>query len=261
MQRAVSSILEKTTYLNYELIIIDHRSDEADSLAYFNQISTIENIRVIRVDEPFNFSKFNNQAVNVSNGSIVGLLNNDIEVISPDWLNEMVGLAIQDSVGAVGARLWYPDDTLQHGGVILGYGPSRIAGHIHGMSRENQGYFGRAELIQNFSAVTAACLLVKKSVYLEVNGLDENLPVDYNDVDFCFKLRSQGLRSVVTPEARLWHDESSTRTPGEVSDQEQELLRSRWGKNLQNDPYYSNLFWPSAEYLTLIGGGEFDPRS
>ena len=104
-------------------------------------------------------------------------------------------------------------------------------------------------------------MLVNRSNFNIVGGFSEEFPINYNDVDFCFKLRSQGLRSVVTPEARLWHDESSTRTPGEVSDQEQELLRSRWGKNLQNDPYYSNLFWPSAEYLTLIGGGEFDPRS
>ena len=245
LQRAVNSILEKTTYLNYELIIIDHRSDEADSLAYFNEISSIENIRVMRVDEPFNFSKFNNQAVNVSNGSIVGLLNNDIEVISPDWLNEMVGLAIQDSVGAVGARLWYPDDTLQHGGVILGYGPSRIAGHIHGMSRENQGYFGRAELIQNFSAVTAACLLVKKSVYLEVNGLDENLPVDYNDVDFCLRLMKLGYRNIWTPYAELYHYEHGTRGKPLNSQRSSQLIldmnymQHRWGDYLTQDPFYS----------------------
>jgi GT2 family glycosyltransferase len=245
LQRAVSSILEKTTYLNYELIIIDHRSDEADSLAYFNQISSIENIRVMRVDESFNFSKFNNQAVNVSNGSIVGLLNNDIEIISPDWLNEMVSLAIQDGVGAVGARLWYPDDTLQHGGVILGYGPSRIAGHIHGMSRENQGYFGRAELIQNFSAVTAACLLVKKSVYSEVNGLDENLPVDYNDVDFCLRLIKLGYRNIWTPYAELYHYEHGTRGKPLNSQKSSQLIlemnymRHRWGDYLIRDPLYS----------------------
>ena len=245
LQRAVSSILEKTTYLNYELIIIDHRSDEAESLAYFNEISSIENIRVMRVDDDFNFSKFNNQAVNASNGSIVGLLNNDIEVISPDWLNEMVGLAIQDGAGAVGTRLWYPDDTLQHGGVILGYGPSQIAGHIHGMSRENQGYFGRAELIQNFSAVTAACLLVKKSVYLEVGGLDENLPVDYNDVDFCLRLIKLGYRNIWTPYAELYHYEHGTRGKPLSSQRSSQLnlhmnyMQHRWGEDLTQDPFYS----------------------
>ncbi|WP_158526011.1 glycosyltransferase [Polynucleobacter paneuropaeus] len=246
LRRAVSSILEKTTYSNYELIIIDHRSDEAETLLYLDEISSIDNVRVMHVEGGFNFSAFNNQAVNVANGSIVGLLNNDIEVISPDWLDEMVGLTIQDGAGAVGARLWYPNDTLQHGGVILGYGPSRIAGHIHGMRRDNQGYFGRAELIQNFSAVTAACLLVKKSVYLEANGLDENLPVDYNDVDFCLRLIKLGYRNIWTPYAELYHYEHGTTGRGALSAQrhsqlskDMSYMRNRWGDYLIQDPLYS----------------------
>jgi GT2 family glycosyltransferase len=246
LRRAVDSILEKTRYSNYELIIIDHRSDEAESLAYLNEISCIDNVRVMRVEGGFNFSAFNNQAVNVANGSILGLLNNDVEVISPDWLDEMVGLTIQDGVGAVGAKLWYPNNTLQHGGVILGYGPSRIAGHIHGMRRENQGYFGRAELIQNFSAVTAACLLVKKSVYLEVGGLDENLPVDYNDVDFCLRLIKLGYRNIWTPYAELYHYGHGTRGRKALSAQrdsqlskDMSYMRNRWGDYLIQDPLYS----------------------
>jgi len=246
LRRAVSSILEKTTYSNYEIIIIDHRSDEAETLSYLDEIFSINNVRVMRVEGEFNFSAFNNQAVNVANGSIVGLLNNDVEVISPDWLDEMVVLTIQDGAGAVGAKLWYPNDTLQHGGVILGYGPSRIAGHIHGMRRDNQGYFGRAELIQNFSAVTAACLLVKKSVYLEANGLDENLPVDYNDVDFCLRLIKLGYRNIWTPYAELYHHEHGTRGSKALSAQRDSQLtkdiaymRNRWGDYLIQDPIYS----------------------
>ena len=245
LKRAVSSILEKTTYSNYELLIIDHQSDEDESINYLSEISSIENIRVIRVVGSFNFSKFNNQAVSAANGSIVGLLNNDVEVITPNWLDEMVSLVIQEGAGAVGARLWYPDDTLQHGGVILGYGPSRIAGHIHAMSRDDKGYFGRAELIQNFSAVTAACLLVKKSVYLEADGLDENLPVDYNDVDFCLRLIRLGYRNIWTPYAELYHHEHGTR--GKVQNpqrdaqlmQDMAYMRNRWGDYLTQDPTYS----------------------
>lgn len=245
LRRAVSSILDKTEYQNYELIIIDHRSDEIETLTYLNEISMTKNVRVIRMDGDFNFSKFNNRAVNEANGSVVGLLNNDIEVISPDWLEEMLSLSLQLGVGAVGARLWYPDGTLQHGGVLLGYGPSRIAGHVHGTTREDMGYFGRAELIQNFSAVTAACLIVKKSVYLEVDGLDENLPVDYNDVDFCLRLTKLGYRNIWTPYAELYHYEHGTRGkvlhPQKTNQLKKDMkyMQQRWGNYLVQDPAYS----------------------
>ena len=245
LRRAVSSILYKTEYQNYELIIIDHQSDEIETLTYLNEISMAKNIRVIRVEGDFNFSKFNNRAVNEANGSVVGLINNDIEVISSDWLTKMLSLSLQSGVGAVGARLWYPDGSLQHGGVLLGYGPSRIAGHIHGMRREDKGYFGQAELIQNFSAVTAACLLVKKSVYLEAGGLDENLPVDYNDVDFCLRLVKLGYRNIWTPYAELYHYEHGTRgkvlNPQKTSQIKKDMayMQLRWGDYLVKDPKYS----------------------
>jgi GT2 family glycosyltransferase len=259
LKRAVDSILEKTTYTNYELIIIDHQSDEDLSIQYLTDISTIENVRVIRVEGSFNFSKFNNQAITSAKGSIVGLLNNDIEVITTNWLDEMVSLVIQDGVGAVGARLWYPNDTLQHGGVILGYGPSRIAGHIHGTSRDDKGYFGRAELIQNFSAVTAACLLVKKLVYLEADGLDENLPVDYNDVDFCLRLIQLGYRNIWTPYAELYHHEHGTRGKAQDPERHAQLIqdmaymRNRWGEYLTQDPLYTpNLDLDVAYSLSFV---------
>lgn len=245
LKRAVSSILEKTEYQNYELIIIDHQSDELGTLQYLSEAAFIKNIRVIRMEGIFNFSKFNNDAVNLAGGSIVGLLNNDVEVISSNWLDEMVSLALQEGIGAVGARLWYPNATLQHGGVILGYGPSRIAGHIHGIRRDNKGYFGCAELIQNFSAVTAACLLIKKSVYLEVGGLDESLPVDYNDVDFCLRLIKLGYRNIWTPYAELYHHEHGTRGKVLSPKKSEQLLRdtvymrNRWGDRLVQDPKYS----------------------
>jgi len=245
LRRAVSSILEKTEYQNYELIIVDHHSDQIETLDYFSKISLIKNVRIIRVEGDFNFSKFNNLAVKEARGSIVGLLNNDIEVISPGWLEEMVSLTLQSGVGAVGARLWYPNNNLQHGGVLLGYGPSRIAGHIHGTLRDDKGYFGRAELIQNFSAVTAACLLVKKLVYLEAGGLDENLPVDYNDVDFCLRLIQLGYRNIWTPYAELYHHEHGTRgkvfDPPKTSQLKKDMayMQQRWGDHLLNDPKYS----------------------
>jgi O-antigen biosynthesis protein len=245
LEHCVSSILDRTTYRNYDILIVDNGSDEPGILDYFKELRRLENVQVIRHVRPFNYSALNNTAVASASGSIVGLVNNDIEVISPDWLTEMVSLAAQPGVGAVGARLWYPNDTLQHAGVVIGMG--RVADHAHRMlNRGNGGYFGRAALIQSFSAVSAACLVVRKDRYLEAGGLNErDLAVAFNDVDFCLKLRNMGYRNLWTPYAELYHHESASRgredTPQKRTRFEAEVryMESRWGELFNSDPAYN----------------------
>ena len=245
-RQCVESILSKTTYSNYEIIIVDNGSDDPATLAWFKQIAAEKpNVRVLRDDRDFNYSALNNGAVPSANGELLALVNNDIEVITPDWLSEMVSLAVQPGVGAVGARLWYPNRTLQHAGVILGIGG--IAAHAHrGMPVGREGYAGRAALIQSFSAVTAACLVIQKQHYLAVGGLDEvNLKESFNDIDFCLRLREAGLRNVWTPYAELFHYESATRSKNMSPkrqaqfQEESAYMHKRWGALIQNDPAYS----------------------
>ena len=245
IKQCIDSIFSKTTYKNYEILIVDNNSDDPDTLDYFASISEDNRIRILRDERPFNYSALNNAAVQQARGEYIGLINNDIEVISPEWLEEMMSLAIQPGVGAVGARLWYSNDTLQHGGVITGIGG--VAGHSHKhLPRGSFGYFARAQLIQTMSVVTAACLLVKKSIYQEISGLDEdNLSVAFNDVDFCLRVREAGYRNVWTPYAELYHYESATRghdnTPEKQKRFQGEVLymQKRWGDELMNDPAYN----------------------
>ncbi|WP_244917666.1 glycosyltransferase family 2 protein [Pseudacidovorax intermedius] len=245
VRQCIESIQKRTEYPNWEIILVDNGSDDPAALAYFERLAQQPNIRVLRDDRPFNYSALNNQAVALARGELVALVNNDIEVMSPGWLSEMVSLAMQPGVGAVGARLWYPDMTLQHGGVILG--PGGCAVHAHkALPRGLNGYAGRAALVQSFSAVTAACLVVRKSLYEQVGGLDEvNLTVAFNDVDFCLRLREAGYRNVWTPYAELLHHESATRgedvAPEKRERFERELafMQQRWGALIDHDPAYS----------------------
>jgi len=245
LRQCIRSIYSKTKYSNYEILVLDNGSDDPETLAYLDTIGKNSYIIVMRDDSPFNYSILNNRAVKAARGKLVGLINDDIEVISSEWLTEMVSIAIQPGVGAVGARLWYPDNTLQHGGVILGMGG--IAGHSHKhLPKGNHGYFGRAILQQSFSAVTAACLVVRRSVYLEVGGFEEeNLKVAFGDVDFCLRLHEAGYRNVWTPYAEAYHHESATRgyedTPEKQARFEVEIqyMQERWGSLLLNDPAYS----------------------
>jgi glycosyltransferase involved in cell wall biosynthesis len=245
LQCCVKSILKKTTYPNYEILIIDNGSDDTATLQYFKQLQTDPQIRVVRDNRPFNYSALNNAAVKLTRGEIVALLNNDLEIISAEWLSEMVSHALRPGVGAVGARLWYPDDTLQHGGIVLGLGG--VAGHAHDkMPRHHYGYFGRAALISSFSAVSAACLVIRKTVYDEVGGLNENdLQVAYNDVDFCLRVCKAGYRNIWTPYAELYHHESATRGRDYSAAKmmryvrEIQYMKQRWGDTLLNDPAYS----------------------
>jgi glycosyltransferase involved in cell wall biosynthesis len=263
IRQCVESIIEKTTYPNYEILIVDNGSDDKNTLTYFESLKAISTIRIMRDDREFNYSALNNAAVKFSSGELVALINNDIEVITPAWLDEMVGLAMQPHVGAVGAHLFYPDDTVQHAGVITGIGG--IACHPHkNLKRYLPGYNYRVQAIQALSAVTGACLLVRKSTYLEVGGLNEDeLKIAYNDVDFCLKVREAGYRNVWTPYAELYHHESATRgyedTPEKMArfTRESNYMINRWGESLLWDPYYNqnlslthndfSLGWPPRE--------------
>jgi len=243
-QECITSILRKTTYDNYEILVVDNGSDDKRVLNYLQSLKGDPRIRIIRDDRPFNFPALNNAAVKEARGEVLALVNNDIEVISADWLSEMVSHAVRTEIGAVGARLLYPDGTLQHGGVILGIGG--VAGHAHkGLLRYKNGYFCRAVIIQSVSAVTAACLVIRKELYEKVGGFNEDLSVAFNDIDFCLKIREAGYRNLYTPYAELYHHESATRgyenTPEKQLrfEAEARYMKQRWGKLLLNDPAYS----------------------
>lgn len=249
LRQCVESILYRTAYPNYEILIVDNGSDDHTTLQYLQNLQTTEDkVTIIRDDRPFNYSALNNTAAKAAKGDLLGLINNDIEVISPDWLSEMVSQAVRPGVGAVGARLWYPNDTLQHGGVILGLGGRRLAAHSHRlMPRGRSGYFGRADLVQEYSAVTAACLVIKKATFEEVQGLNEvELQVAYNDVDFCLRLKENGYRNIWTPYADLYHHESASRG-GDDSDEKKlrynkeiAYFSNKWRDKLLIDPSYNS---------------------
>jgi O-antigen biosynthesis protein len=255
LKQCVESVIAKTRYPNYEIVIIDNGSVKPETLAWFKSIEQEHaNVRVTRDDSPFNFSALNNRAAHIAKGEYLCLLNNDIEVISRDWLDEMVGIACQPRNGAVGASLWYPNDTLQHGGVLIGLGG--VAGHMHRlMQRGHAGYFGRGAATQNLSAVTAACLVVRKSIYMEVGGLEEELEVAFNDIDFCLKVREAGYRNVWTAHAELYHHESATRGSDMDPDKydrfvgEVRWMERRWGAMFDNDPAYNRNLTLDAQVL------------
>ena len=262
VRQCVGSIVERTTYGHYEIILVDNGSDDPEALEYFAAMQAAGVLRVIRDDGEFNYSALNNRAVAAARGEVVGLINNDIEVIAPDWLSDMVSIALQPGVGAVGARLWYPNRTLQHGGVVLGVGG--VANHAHkGVPQGRHGYFGRAALIQSFSAVTAACLVVRKDRYEAVRGLNEtDLKVAFNDVDFCLRLREAGFRNVWTPYAELVHHESATRGSDMAPEKRQrfvsevDYMMQRWGELLRFDPAYN----PNLTLLSEDFGYAWPPR-
>lgn len=244
LARAVDSILEKTEYPDYEIVIVDNRSEQDETRAYLASLAGRGLARVLPYDHPFNYSAINNFAVAQCTAPIVALLNNDVEVINSDWLTELVSHAARSDVGCVGAMLYYPDDRIQHAGVVTGV--HGIAGHIYRMmQRGSPGYFGRALLTQDMSVVTAACLVVRREVYQEVGGLDEQLKVAFNDVDFCLRVRGKGYRNVWAPGAELYHHESATR--GQDTDprhrarfaSEIAFMRQRWGGTLAHDPTYN----------------------
>lgn len=265
LRNCIESIVSKTTYPNFDILVIDNNSDDEETLNYLESIHSIRNISCTRDERPFNFSAICNRAANIVKGDYIGLINNDIEVIHGDWLEELVSLAAQPDTGAVGAKLLFPDNTIQHAGVITGIGGVASHAHYHQPSHTS-GYFGRAMLPQEMSAVTGACLIMKKSVYIEIGGMDEaNLSISFNDVDLCLRLREAGYHNIWTPYATLFHHESVSRG---TEDEGKNALRfeketcymlNKWGKTLQYDPAYNpnltlekedfSLAWPPRAKL------------
>ncbi len=245
LKNCISSILDKTTYTNYEILIVDNNSQLEETKKYFDYLKKFNNISVISYPHEFNYSAINNYAAKQAKGTILGLINNDVEVIASDWLGEMVSHTLRHDIGCVGAKLLYSDNRVQHAGVVLGIGG--VAGHSHKYyDGDHHGYFSRLQVVQNFSAVTAACLLVRKDLYEKVGGLDEkNLPIAFNDVDFCLKIQSLGYRNLWTPYALLFHHESISRgeedTPAKKTRFMNEALYmlDRWSHILNQDPFYS----------------------
>lgn len=257
LKNCIDSLVRKTTYPQYEIVLVDNGSDDPETLSYQDRLKNKRHVLVIHDDRPFNFSAINNHAADKAQGSLICFLNDDTEVISDNWLGEMVSIALQEKVAVVGAKLWYPDGTLQHGGVVLGIGG--IASHAHkGISMINRGYFNRAILLQEFSAVTGACMMVDKSLFEQLNGFDEtDLGVAYNDVDFCLRARAAGYRVVWTPYAELMHHESATRGDDQLVEnkprfeQETAVMLQRWGHLIQLDPFYSPNLTLAKEDFTM----------
>lgn len=255
LARCVNSILQKTTYKNFEILIIDNNSEEDATFKLFDRLTKDHRVSVTRDTGPFNFSALNNRAVTKTKGQILGFLNNDLEVITEGWLSEMVSYAVQPKVGAVGAKLLFPNNLIQHGGVVLGIGG--VAGHSHkGQPKDSFGYFNRAYLAQSFSAVTAACLLVRRETFDKIGGFDEaELKVAFNDVDLCLKIKGIGLSNVWTPYSLLYHYESVSRgyehSPEKFErfEKESRTMKTRWGETLNHDPYYNpNLTIQSEDF-------------
>lgn len=246
LSKCVSSIREKSTWQNWEMIIVENNSDDPATFAYYDQLTGADQrVRVVTWDGIFNYSAICNYGASFARGEYILLLNNDTEVITPDWLQEMLMFAQRPDVGMVGAMLYYPDDTVQHGGVIVGLGG--VAGHgQRDYKRGAAGYMGRLSYAQNYSAVTAACALTRKSVWDEMRGLDEAFQVAFNDVDLCMRIRRAGYLIVWTPYAELYHCESKSRgvddTPEKAARYMSEVRRfqERWAREIAaGDPYYN----------------------
>lgn len=244
LKKSIKSIMQKTNYPNYDVIIIDNGSVETETAAYFREIRENAKIKIVDFRKAFNFAAINNFGVRKTDAEIIGLINNDIEVISSDWLNELVSYAVQKEVGCVGPKLLYGNNTVQHAGVLCGVG--NVAGHAHRYSKRNDpGYFGRLQSSQYFSAVTGACLLVRRSVWQEVGGMNEQLAVAYNDVDFCLRVKKAGYHNVYTPYAELYHHESLSRGPEDTIEKKERYKKEvaymweNWKEELENDEFYN----------------------
>jgi O-antigen biosynthesis protein len=260
LDRCLSSIFSYTTYPNYEVLVVDNGSLEPATFSVFErwQKQEPQRFRLLSIDIPFNYSKLNNRAVQQTRSDYLLFLNNDVEVATPDWLNAMVEQAQRPTIGAVGARLLYPDGTIQHAGVVAGLGG--IAGHSHrNFPGEHLGYFAQIQTVNNYMAVTAACLMCRREVFEEVSGFEENLAVAFNDVDFCFKLSKKGYRNVYLPHVMLYHDESKSRgyenTPEKQERFQQEIfyIRQKWKTIIDQDPCYSPHLTRDREDYSISG--------
>ena len=245
LQKCLDSIREKTDYPNYEIIVVENNSQTSEIFDYYKEINGRNRVHVVYWDREFNYSAINNHAAALAQGSFLLFLNNDMEVISRDWIRELLGHCQRPGTGVVGARLYYPDDTIQHAGIIIGIGGVACSMFV-GMKRGHTGYFHKESLQQDLSAVTAACMMVKRAVFEAVGGFDENLSVAFNDVDFCLRVRTLGQLVVYDPYVELYHDESKTRGQEDTPEKarrfqsEIEQMRTRWEDLLKKgDPYYN----------------------
>ena len=244
LKKCLDSIREKTSYRNYEIIIVENNSEEPETFAFYKKIAG-EKIKIVTWEGEFNYSAINNFGVRHARGDYLLLLNNDVEIINGDWLTEMLSNCQRKEVGIVGAKLYYPDNTIQHAGIIIGIGG--VAGSVFvGLPRAFSGYLHKASIQLDLSAVTAACMLVKRSVFEQVGGLEEKLKVAFNDVDFCLRVREKGYLVVYDPYAELYHYESKTRGAEDTKEKirrfqtEIEYMRSHWiGLLKKGDPYYN----------------------
>lgn len=244
LKKCLDSIREKTSYRNYEIIIVENNSEEPETFAFYKKIAG-EKIKIVTWEGEFNYSAINNFGVRHARGDYLLLLNNDVEIINGDWLTEMLSHCQRKEVGIVGAKLYYPDNTIQHAGIIIGIGG--VAGSVFvGLPRAFSGYLHKASIQLDLSAVTAACMLVKRSVFEQVGGLEEKLKVAFNDVDFCLRVREKGYLVVYDPYAELYHYESKTRGAEDTKEKirrfqtEIEYMRSHWiGLLKKGDPYYN----------------------
>ena len=248
LKKCIDSVMEKSTYRNFEIIVVENNSKTEEIFAYYKEIDGRNGIRVVYWDREFNYSAINNFGIRHAKGDYFVCLNNDMEVISSDWLEEMLGHCQRTDTGIVGARLYYPDNTIQHAGIIVGLGG--IAGSLLvGLGRSHTGYMHKESLQQNLSAVTAACLMVKREAFEAVDGFEEKLAVAFNDVDFCLKVREKGYLIVYDPYVEFYHFESKTRGAEDTKEKvrrfqsEIEYMRTRWIHILKNgDPYYNKNF-------------------
>ncbi|MCM1251926.1 MAG: glycosyltransferase family 2 protein [Clostridium sp.] len=263
LKRCVTSILEKSSYDNYEIIIVENNSTSDEIFRYYDELRGNFRIRMITYEGDFNYSRINNLGVSKADGEYVILLNNDTQVITLNWMEELLMYAQRQDVGAVGAKLYYEDRTIQHAGVVIGLGAHRTAGHTHyRVSSNNLGYMGRLCYAQDVTAVTGACLMIKKEIYDKLGGLDESFAVSLNDVDFCLRVREAGYLNVFTPFAELFHYESISRglddkgASAERYNEESERFREKWRKMLEKgDPYYNpNFSLDRSDFALKING-------
>ncbi|HYV56316.1 MAG TPA: glycosyltransferase family 2 protein, partial [Candidatus Nitrosopolaris sp.] len=263
LRRSLASLRERTVYPRLELVVIDNRSMEPATQAYLAELANEPDVTVLRDDAPFSSSAINNLGARHARGQVLAFLDDDVEATSVNWLEEMVSQACRREVGAVGAMLYYPNDTIHHAGVVLGLGAHGVAAHAHAFRpRGYAGQMGRALLSQTLSAVTAACLVVRREVFEEVNGFDETLSTAYHDVDLCLRIRARGYRNLWTPYAELYHHASATAYE-DTSPKRQQLestvehMRRRWDGSLANDPAYNPNLSLDGDSFTLA----FPPRA
>jgi GT2 family glycosyltransferase len=256
LETCLEGLLNRTDYPALEILIVDNDSREARTRRLFETATADPRVRILPYPDRFNWGRINNFAVGHARGDVVVLLNNDTDVIDPDWLTELAAQAVRPEIGVVGATLLYPDQTLQHAGIVLG--PAAEVEHVGRRRPANDpGYGGRMSALRSVSAVTGACMALRKEVYLAVGGIEEDIRVAWSDTDLCLKAWAQGLRVIVTPHARLFHIELATRgsdaTPeaAERFAAERDWMRRRWGERLNSDPFFSANFTPDWAELRL----------